>query len=243
MSVQKQYTRPPITEAVIELRFGETLSLRDLDRVQQKFKRQFPTVEEQKRIEFSVEDNKVTHNATPAGYKMTAESAVDVLLVNPNSLCTVRLAPYEGWDVLVGSAADHFALFTRVVGRKNMIRVGTRFINRFDIPNELIKGVDLTEFLLFGIALPLGIGKTIGPYSLAANTVHDQTGVKLLVQSAVVAPALLDHTSITLDTDAFLDSDIPQKLDEMWAAVARLRVAKNAVFESSITEKLRELFK
>ena len=243
MPDQKRYVRPPITEAVIELRFGETLSARDMERAQEKFKRQFVTVEERMNVELSIQGQKVTHTASPAGYKLTAKNAADVILITPNTLCTVRLAPYESWDALIELAKEHFDILVKVLGRKSVVRIGARFLNRFDVPNHLIVGADISEFLLLGISLPDSIGKTVGPYSLAVNTVHDNTGAKLLVQSAITVPALIDHTSITLDTDAFWDFDIPQRIDDMWAKAEALRAAKNSVFENSITDKLRELFK
>jgi uncharacterized protein (TIGR04255 family) len=240
---QKRYARPPITEAVIELKFSDNLGPREMERLRDRFKYEFVTVEDRSFIEFSIHAENVSHNASPAGYKMTARNAVDVILINSNSLCTVRLAPYETWENLLAAARSNFVLFTKILGHKQVVRIGVRFLNRFDIPNRLIQGIDITEFLMLGIALPDVVGKSIGPYSLAVNTVHDATGAKLLIQSAIVPPALIDHTSITLDTDAFWDSDIPQRTEDMWEKTATLRIAKNAVFENSITDKLRELFK
>lgn len=178
MTDKKHYARPPITEAIIELRFSENLSAREMERAKEKFKSQFVTVEEKKNVEFSIHGEKVTHTTSPAGYKLTAKNAVDVILINPNGFSTARLAPYESWDVLIASTKENFAQFTKIIGRKNLARIGARFRNRFDIPNDQITGVDINEFLLLGISLPDVISKTIGPYSLAVNAVHDDEPVE-----------------------------------------------------------------
>jgi uncharacterized protein (TIGR04255 family) len=242
MADRKHYPRPPITEAVIELRFDETLGDRDMERVRDRFKRTFATVEEMQNIEVSIEGKKIQHKASSAGFKMTAGNAVDVIIINPATFGTVRLAPYESWESLLKTANDNFLLFTKILGRKKVVRLGVRFVNRFDIPNAMIQGQKVNEFLRLGISLSDKITTQIGPYSLVVNAVDRDSGAKLLIQSAVVPPALIDHASITLDTDAFWDADIPQRLDEMWEKVSVLRDAKNSVFENSITDRLRELF-
>jgi uncharacterized protein (TIGR04255 family) len=75
------------------------------------------------------------------------------------------------------------------------------------------------------------------------GAIHVETGAKLTIQSGVLqTPALIDHTSFTLDTDAYWDADIPQRIEDMWSKADILRDAKNSVFENSITDKVRALF-
>jgi uncharacterized protein (TIGR04255 family) len=212
-------------------------------RSRDKFKRGYPTIEEKKTVNIEILTNEVKHTSTPAGFKMTARNAADLLLINVSSIGTSRLAPYESWDIFVQLAKENFETFTKLVGRKTLTRIGARYINRFDIPNNIIVGRELTEFLRIGISLPDEITKVTGPFSLAVNAIEATTGAKLLIQSAVIPPALLDHTSITLDVDAYFDQEIPQRINEMWEKTSILRNAKNSVFEHSITDKLRELFR
>jgi uncharacterized protein (TIGR04255 family) len=214
-----------------------------MERLSERFKRDFPTIEERKMIHIDFGTERIAHTDTLAGYKMTAKNAVDVVLITENTLCTSRYAPYESWEALIGAAQQNFDVFIKIAGRRHVARIGTRFVNRFDFPNSMIQGKELSDFLRIGISIPEEITNTIGPYSLAVNTIENSTGAKILIQSAVIQPpALLDHTSITLDIDAFWDTEIPQRIEEMWNKTAILRDAKNSVFENSITDKLRELF-
>jgi uncharacterized protein (TIGR04255 family) len=238
-----QYPRPPITEAVIELRFEDMVGHRELERLRDRFKSQFGTVEELQTIEVSIEGTKVNQKSEPAGFKMTARNAVDVLMINPNSIATVRFAPYENWETFVGRAKENFETFTKVAGRHKIKRIGTRFLNRIDVPNSIIQGQDLTEFLRIGVSFDNKIAKVVQGFSVVLNAIHNETGAKLTIQSAITPPALLEHTSITLDIDAYWDTDIPLRIDEIWAKTDILRTAKNAVFEISITDRVRELFK
>ena len=36
--------------------------------------------------------------------------------------------------------------------------------------------------------------------------------------------------------------DVPKKPDDIWALLGRMRDAKNAIFESGVTDKARQLF-
>ncbi len=239
---EQHYARAPIVEAVFDVRFSEALSERDMERLRDRLNSRYPTIEDRKYIKIEVKADKVITTSNPAGYKMTASNAVDVVLVQPNDFSSVRLAPYQTWEVFVDVARENYELFTKVVGRKTITRVATRFINRFDIPTEEIEGHDVAEWVSTSILLPDALTKAIGPYSYAVNFIHLKTGVKVLVQSGIVAPALLKHVSINLDIDVSVDSNITAHKDEIWKIAPRLREAKNSVFEGLITEKLREKF-
>ena len=69
---------------------------------------------------------------------MTAQNAMDLVLINEDSFGTVRLA--ERWEVLIADARRNFDGFTKVVGRKKIVRMGVRFINRIDIPTASFSG-------------------------------------------------------------------------------------------------------
>jgi uncharacterized protein (TIGR04255 family) len=120
---QMHYPRPPITEAVIELRSDRALTARDLERCRDKFKRQYEKVEDIKEVEVLFQDKEISHRAVSSGYKMTAGNAVDLVMLNPVSLATIRLAPYQRWEDLLRSAKENLETVTKVVGRQNFVRI------------------------------------------------------------------------------------------------------------------------
>jgi uncharacterized protein (TIGR04255 family) len=185
--------------------------------------------------------DRVETNSERAGFKMTAENAIDVILINSDSFGSARLAPYDRWENLVAGARSNFETFTKVVGRKQITRIATRFINRFDIPTEKIEGHSFAKFVRVGVSLPIAVSHVIGDYSLAVTGFEVSTGAKFLIQNGTVPPALLDHISISLDIDAYWDSEIPTRIEEIWEKAETLRDAKNAIFENCITDEMREL--
>lgn len=238
---QKRYARAPLTEAVLEVRSDKPLTARDLERCRDKFKRQYEKIEELSDVEFAFNEGKVSHKAVLSGYKMTAKNAVDVVLISPLSLATIRLAPYQCWEELLVSAKANFETVTKLVGRQTVVRIGARFVNRIDIPNEQLTGRQSTDFILADVHIPdKGMG-AMTAYFFNAHTLRTD-GIKLVIQSGIANPVLIDHTSILLDIDASFEGGIPTRIEEMWEKTELLRSAKNSVFESSITDRCRELF-
>ncbi len=243
MTIAQHYDRPPIVEAVIDFKFDETLSDRELERLRDRFKGDFPTVEEKRNITVHVQPGRVDTNSALAGYKMTAQNAADLVLVNSDSFGSVRLAPYERWENLRANAERNFEIFTKVVGRKKIVRIGVRFINRIDIPHAQMQGRPLLNFIKVGVSLPLEVTEIITDSSVAVSGIEVLTGAKVTIRSGLVPSPLIDYMSISLDIDVFWDSNIPGRIDEIWNKTESLRNAKNAVFENCVTDEIRGLFR
>lgn len=237
------YARAPITEAVFDVRFAEKLSAREMERLRDSFKNQYSKIEDFNDIKVEITNGKAATTTQRSGHKLTAINAADIILIRELSFGSGRLAPYENWENFSAVALKNLEQVTTVVGRKMINRIATRFINRFDIPASEIENRDVNEWVTATVALPESLVKTIGPYSLAVNFVHAETGAKALVQSGVVAPALLKHVSILLDIDVYIDEGISAHKDEVSRLAPTLRAAKNSIFETLITDKLRERFK
>src|SRR5262245_39041806 len=107
--VQKQhYARPPITEAVLELRFEGALTSRELERVRDRFKVRYSTVEEMQLVEVTLEGTKPTAKVMTDSFKLTERNAVDVLIIKSTGIGTIRLAPYESWEHLRSRAQENW---------------------------------------------------------------------------------------------------------------------------------------
>ena len=224
------------------MKFDRPLPERERDRLRDQFKAKFPSVEEKKNIQVAVAAQEITTITAPGGFKLTASNAVDLVLINEDSFGTVRLAPYDRWEGLMANSKANFEVFTKVVGRKKVTRLGTRFINRIDIPKEQVKVRPLEQFFNIGIKLPNRVAREESEFALVSQFVEASTGAKIILNCGEIVPALLDHVSFNLDIDAFWDSDVSGRIEDMWEQAELLRVAKNACFESCITDDIRALF-
>jgi len=243
MPLAKEYAKPPILEAVFEVQFSDGLSSGDLDRLKRRFETDYPSVQTRQNVTIEVGEKSTSSNATLLGFEMSAGNAIDVVLIQKNSFGTIRRAPYTKWEELISKAKVNYDEFVKIAGRRQISRLGSRFINRMDISSNDLAGKDLTEWLKLGIVMPEEISKSIGPYSLAVNVIVGKN-VKALVQSGLApTPALLNHASFNLDIDVFIDEKIGMHKEAIWQHAEDLRDAKNIIFEGSITDKLRAYFK
>lgn len=244
LQTPRRYKRPPIVEASFEVRFRQTLSTREMERLRDRFKRTHPTIEEQRQVNIELLAQKaVTTEATLVGYKLTASNASDLVIIQQHALGSSRLAPYEGWESFIKGARGNFETLNKIVGHREVTRLGARFVNRIDIPNALIQGREIVSLIKAFVALPEEITTVAGTYGLWINFIEKSTGVKVLLQSSIaLPPPVLDHTSIVLDIDASVDSGIPSQKEAIWRVAETLRTAKNRVFEGVITDDLRRLF-
>lgn len=242
MADRQQYSKPPLIEAVLELRFETGLSERDLSRAKDRLQKTFPSVEQMVNLEARLEPNGSVRQVGLSGYKLTAKNGADVVLLQEKSLTASRLAPYEGWQLLLEKAQENYRLFEKVVGFRRVTRVGARFVNRIDVPNELLAHRHVGDLLKVRISLPEGVAASLGTFSLAINLVHAGSGLKVLAQVAIGEPALIDHTSVFVDLDFAVDRDLPASMEQLWELVATMRDPKDEVFESILTPELRELF-
>ena len=248
-----QYARPPITEAVIELRFDPVISQDALAKFLRDVHGQYPTAEQsyEVTVELKVPASGAEPIATPkkklAGYKITSRDETDLILVAADRLATVRLAPYCGWEEFLETTKNNYALLKKRSGYRKIVRVATRYVNRIDIPICMsdsvgtTKPIDTTEYLLLEPRIP-GIIPNVSSFaSQFVGSVPEIDG-KVLVNAATVSSPLIDHVSLLLDIDLFKDQNIPQKDKEFWDLLAAFRHQKNMLFEAFVTDQARELF-
>ena len=131
-------------------------------------------------------------------------------------------------------------MWKRVVGFKEISRIGVRYINRIDIP---ISGpiVEFEDYLHLYAKIPDVLGP-VGGYAAQAVLPLADIGCTLRLNSAVVPSPILDHMSILFDQDIAKEENPPQSDGDISELLGKIRVKKNEVFEACITDRARELF-
>lgn len=234
------YAHPPITEAVIEVRFRAPASASMIEKITRKLRKNHPHKEPllQLEVKVSTSPEAVAH---PDGYKLTSEDGADLVLVRPGSLSTSRLAPYMGWERFLSRAKDNWGVWKGVVDWREVSRVGVRFINRVDIPMALSsERPKVDDYFSISVRLP-DKDMLFDHYGLQIS-LPQQDGIRVVVNAATVPPPLVDHHSILLDLDISKESDLPKREDALWDFIDKLRNLKNDMFERFITDKTRALF-
>jgi uncharacterized protein (TIGR04255 family) len=238
------YTRPPITEAVIELRFGAPASEGQLDRAANSAAKSYFLREAE--VGRSFEFNAITGNATSnvdwTGVKFSSMDRTETLILRTDVFLSSQLAPYRGWDAFFERAKrDWDQISDLPYGKRTVSRIGVRFINRIDVPGALKREIDPQEYLAIGVALPKVEWGSMKHYFVQVARSLDQDGCSITINTGTTPSPLIGHQSIVLDIDIYNDSSVPQR-EGAWDLIMRIRELKNRVFEASITDAARALF-
>jgi uncharacterized protein (TIGR04255 family) len=241
------YSHPPITEAVIEIRFAGVVDHRRLGRVSSALAPRYPGVQilENRQVQLDISDPSKQPTAQVAAgarlYRRASSSETELALIAPTSLIISQLADYAGWDLFFERFKEDWNHWKRVVGYEKIARTGMRYINRLDLPAGGTI-VDQEQYLNFSVRSPEALGPTI-QYGAQAIFRSDAVSGLITINTGVMPSLLEDHLSIMLDIDLGRDRDVPQNDPDLFALLQEFRQEKNRVFESCITDRARELFR
>ncbi len=238
------YPRPPIIEAVVELRFRESLSSEAVESVSKRLAKRYPHEQPFRMVSLNydvAQDTAAVHPQS-AGFRRTDLDSTTICVIVGSHLTTSVLAPYPGWDVFYELVNQNYDIFRQTVGVVPLARIGVRYINRIDIPlpGHGEPAISVSDFLRCYPEFPEGFSPVTGFTLQGSAALADQyTGT---INQAVVEPALIGHTSILLDIDIGHEGQIPFRIDDILQIIQSMRIRKNELFEACLTDKARRLF-
>lgn len=240
------YTRPPITEAVIGITFSSPIKQTILTLVNKKFHSHYPNHETVSNVKIAVEladkqVNKPTADIDQEnGHRLSTADMTQLVLLWPSSFSLSQLAPYHGWDSFFDRFVRDWGVWKRIVGFQTISRIGVRYINRIDIP---VTGpiIEHEKFLNVYPQLP-GMLNPIEAYAIQTSSHLKDIDCRLMLNSAVVPSPILDRASFLIDLDISKEINPPQNDNDIYDLLKKIRVQKNAIFETCISSRARELF-
>ena len=240
-----RYRRPPITEAVIEIRFSEAVSDQQLHKVSHAFARHYPG--EQILVNAEVQLNVGDLVSAPTAqwvpgrqsYRRASLSEAELAIIAPTSLIVSQLPDYPGWDAFSERFGRDWALWKREVGYRKIARVGVRYINRLDLPVEGAV-VDEDRYLNLYPRTPDALGPSQS-YGIQVSFRSEPVSGSIVINSGIVPSPLEGRLSIMLDIDVSRELDLPQKDDDLQILLRNFRAEKNRVFEACIIREHRDV--
>ncbi len=240
------YRRPPITEAIIDLRVipRSELSLQDFENFLPEQEasdwKKSEIVQAEGIFKFN-EDSIPESTATrkQLGWRFNSDDGKSIVQLQRDRLSFSRLAPYPGWEAFRSEGRRLWNLFRLKTSPQSLCRLAVRYINRVDIPSTR---VDLKAYFQTFPEISPDLPQEICGYLMQLVLPQSDFGGQALINQTIVPPPREGVTSIVLDIDLMSGGDVPTTEDEIWAFFERLHVRKNDIFEASITDKTRELF-
>lgn len=237
------YRKPPIEQAVLEIRWQDSVKNDLLEKAVKKLSKDYPVDHNEIKIEFSVQGETAKIGQNIEGHRLHSKDGLGVVLVRPKSLTVCRFAPYYGWDAFQTEAKFTWDKIRKVIKHQKLMRLGVRYINRIDIPipeDDTAGIIEEGDFLNVGVLSPEDTPVMKG--YLVQFVIELQDSINANIRSGLVVSPLIKHVSLNLDIDVFNDRNVPQDERGMWLMFGELRNKKNALFEKYITDKSRKLF-
>lgn len=236
------YRRPPITEAVVELRFAAPIEQDQVDKVKQRMEDRYPLLAGFVQ-HISVAGPGTAPKMEIAGYRLTSADAAEVVIVARHNVTTSRLAPYNGWEKFVASARQNWDVWRKVVGWREVNRLGVRYINRIDVPNPEQIPLPIDNYLIFRPVFPqFEGGEGVDAFGISGQMPIANTSFQLVLNAGTTVSPMVLTTSFLLDIDISQEGNLPRNDEGLWALVEQVRVHKNRIFEASLTDLSRKLF-
>lgn len=239
------YLRPPIREAICELRFASSRPwdltvafdlLRHLRETYSGTPRQVLSGH----TGIDPASGQALGQVLPRLQFLTPDER-QILAVGENLISVSVLAPYPGWLEFRQQTLAAFQAYTEVAAPVGVTRIGIRYINQIRLPGEK---VDLDAFFHTAPTTPPGMPQLLGPFLVRfLGSFTDPPEETLTFTLANVADETGQHVEFLMDLDVAQEWEAPfLELSEVEARLERLRTREREAFEAAITDRLREVF-
>jgi uncharacterized protein (TIGR04255 family) len=242
-AIHIRYERPPITEAVIDIRveLPDQFKVETLDRIREKIATDYPTHEELNEIKGSFTLGASAKSIQrKLGYRDWSHDKMYVLQARMNGFTFSRMPPYEHWEPFRSEARRLWDIYWQVVKPARVSRVAIRYINRIDVPTIPI---ELSEYFRTFPEISRALPQTMSGYVMQLLIPQEDFGGMLSLIEATAPAPKEGVTSVNLDIDLFKEGTGEFDSEEkIWDLIEYLRDKKDEVFEGCITDKTRDLF-
>jgi uncharacterized protein (TIGR04255 family) len=235
----KKYKKPPILEAVCEFRFAASskwdLAIPGL--IYEQVKADFPQREQTQEV-------KVEARGAPPQISLMGRVAFkrqdgkQFIQVAPRMLSINQLAPYEDWESLIPTITRAFSAYRDVAKPDGLARIGVRYINAFDIPEEI---VEIANFFEFSPRIPGALEGSFDAFICGIRFERSNGRDALKVELTSAPSPKKDSSRILLDLDYAVDRPDAVKLDEALGWVREAHDAVENAFEACMKDKVRAL--
>lgn len=242
-----KYDKPPIREAVIELRFNNKLSEEQLYAVKSELLEVYGLVDEfvGAKLEIKVEEQKVNsyHKSQLERLEFEIEANLKAR-VSRESISWHRLAPYETWESFSEPMAGLWQILENIFELESLSRIGVRTVNDIVIPFGDSPEIDLEKFITILTRIPDDLpARPIG-FTSQIQSAHEKEKAQSNIAVAsrrVEANAV--HILLNIDVFRIYQDGYEGTFGELQPVLDTLRDLKNKLFESCITDSTRELFR
>ncbi|MBD1929795.1 TIGR04255 family protein [Trichocoleus sp. FACHB-90] len=241
------YTKPSITEAIIELqaKISSEVALSTLEDIQRSVESEYPLCEQMMSLEAGVQQGEgdsleATASQSCIGYRFWSKDRKQMFQARLDGFSFHRLAPYEGWETFRDEARRLWNIYQGSVNPKIISRVAVRYINKLDLPLPVN---DFKDYLRTVPEISPDLPQGLSDYFMQVKIPQKDLNGMLVLNEAIIPVQRDDVVSVVLDINLSAYVELSANEDEYWKFLEQLRVRKNEIFEACITDNTRRLLK
>ncbi len=235
----------PITEAIIDIRvkLPNDFDVTEIDSIYENISADYPEKQEQRQIEAQIDVKKEESVKTSAtkvtGYRYISSDRKQIIQASLDGFTVSRLKPYIRWEQLRNEAFRLWKFYRNITSPECITRVAVRYINNLNIPMPIR---DFSEYLTAPPVVPPELPQGVSSF-LTRVVIHEPSiGANAIITQAL-DQIVTDVAPIILDIDVFKSRSDGIEEEDAWEIIEELRHFKNKIFFTSITNKLKEMYK
>lgn len=246
----EQFKNPPIQEALLDIQVAlpGDVTMDTLKNFQAGLESRFP--EKKERVSwqqgFQISGVGETHAVSSArsvdGYLFVSKAEGKTVQARRDGFTFNKLRPYSNWENFSGEAKELWQRYVELAHPASVQRIAVRYLNRIALPLPLR---DLREYCSLFPDLPPALPQGMSEFFLrVAMPIADAPCVSIV--TLTFEPPMPGATTLNLIFDneaAYGFNSLTVDTETIWSKLAELRDLKNKVFDASLTEKAKELFR
>jgi uncharacterized protein (TIGR04255 family) len=239
-----QLSRPPIREALIDIRLTDVLPASFNERLAERQLSGFSRGVEIKMGGFSFEIGV----GKPSLAKVTSDEAMGLRFDNADRSQAVQyrrngmtfsiLKNYATWDLFRNAGRELWQQYIGLSGPVKVMRLALRYVNVIEVP----MGDDFDEYLTTSPRVPADAPQFLTSFLQRIVVPFNEIDSYAIITQAFEHPTETSLPTV-LDIDVITGSTFDGDDPGVWDKFEKLRVVTNRIFFSSLTEKAMESYR
>jgi uncharacterized protein (TIGR04255 family) len=243
--VRPHYSKPPIAEAIIDIRFADpdSVTIERLADVAGALAESYPVKQPIRHFEIGFQADthlgnaQFINNQAQTGWRLVSKEQDRVLQLQRIGFTYSHLPPYSSWEKFRDDARQGWKMFKSRFPNQGASRVAVRIINKIPVPSE---GYSVKDYISLYPVMPEQIPSPVDAIFLQA-----QMGMPNIFPDArailnvVTGQADQNGSHLVLDIDLFVERSIKDD-EEVWSILEKFGIEKDVIFEACITDEVRK---
>lgn len=248
-ALRRKYKNPAVQEAIFEAKFTfESFGIATPGQIYEQIKNNYPNKRDIKHVPIFLESS--VNNTEQLPFLVQApliqarkEDDSELLQIGPGIAVANRLK-YTSWEDFIPGIHTILNAYICSAKPKFVTRIGTRYINRFLLPQGII---DIKDYFNLDIQIPttlFGLQQFDLTFINKIKNVNDQLNQDFDIRIRFFTDALKsDETGnkLILDLDCYVNADFAPDVKEITHLATQAHDTLEMVFENIITDKARDL--